>query len=78
MLKESISVYNIDAGRCSEACPAHVALSAGCVYTSRQSSTTEPLGFILFYRVAPSFLAFRKQASFFPNDAAKAEQKLAI
>ena len=28
MLEESISAYKIDAGRCSEACPAHVALQA--------------------------------------------------
>ena len=28
MLEESISAYKDDAGRCSEACPTHVALRA--------------------------------------------------
>ena len=48
MLEESISAYKDDVGRCSEACPAHVALWAACQYTSRQSSTTEPLGLLYF------------------------------
>ena len=33
---------------------------------------------ILLYRAAPLFSAFRKQPSFFPNVAARAEQKLTI
>ena len=36
------------------------------------------IGITLFYRAAPLFSAFRKQALFFPNIAARAEQKLAI
>ena len=31
MLEESISAYKDDAGRCSEAFPAHVALRAVCI-----------------------------------------------
>ena len=31
MLEESISAYKDNAGRCSEACPAHVALRAACI-----------------------------------------------
>ena len=31
MLEDSISAYKDDAGRCSEACPAHVALQAACI-----------------------------------------------
>ena len=31
MLEESISAYKDDAGSCSEACPAHVALRAACI-----------------------------------------------
>ena len=51
---------------CSEACPAHVALQAVGV------------GITLFYHAVPLFSAIRKQASFFPNIAARTEQKLAI
>ena len=35
MLEESISAYKDDAGRCSEACPAHVALQAACIRRSK-------------------------------------------
>ena len=31
MLEESISAYRDNAGRCSEVCPAHVALWAVCI-----------------------------------------------
>ena len=35
MLEESISAYKDDAGRCSEACPAHVALRAACIHRGK-------------------------------------------
>ena len=76
MLEESISAYKDDAGRCSEACPAHVALRAACIRRSKVAQQNHWNYFI--YHAAPLFSAFRKQASFFPNVAARAEQKLAI
>ena len=77
MLEEYKSTYKDDAGRCSEACPARVALRAVPVYTSRQSSTTEPLGLLyltaLHHSSQPS-----ENKPFFPNVAARTEHKLAI
>ena len=76
MSQESISAYKDDAGRCSEACPARVALRAACIRRGKVAHGT--IGITLFYRTAAFFSAFRKQASFFPNVAARAEQKLSI
>ena len=74
MLEESISAYKDDAGRCSEACPAHVALRAAYIRRSKVAQRNHWDYFILPRCTTP----FRKQASSFPNVAARAEQKLAI
>ena len=46
MLEESISAYKDDAGRYSEACPAHVALWAACI---RRGKVAQRNHFFIFY-----------------------------
>ena len=58
---------------CSEACPTHVALQAAGIRWNKVAQWNH-----LFYRAVPLFSAIRKLASFFPNVAARAEQKIAI
>ena len=58
------------------ACPTHGALQAASICHGQVAQQNYWNYF--FYCAAPLFSAFRKQASFFPNIAARAEQKLVI
>ena len=73
--EESTSTYQDNAGRLfwglSRSCS-----TAGCSYTNNCSMTK--LSWLWLYHAVPLFLAIRKQAFFFPNIIARAEQKRAI
>ena len=69
MLEESISACKNDAGRCSEACPSHVALQAACICRGKVIQRNHWDYFILPRCTTPLF---------FPNVGARAEQKLVI
>ena len=73
MLKESISDYKDE---CSEACPTHVALWAACIRRGKVTQWNHWDYFILPCHT--TLLSLQKKASFFPNVATRAEQKLAI
>ena len=62
---------------CSEACPTHVAVQAAGIRRNEVAQQNHRYYFF-FYRAVPLFSAIRKQASFFPNIAARAEQKFKI
>ena len=78
MLEESISANKDDAGRCSEAYSAHVALRAACICRSKVAQRNHSDYFILLRGTTLLSLQIFLQASFFPNIAARAEQTLAI
>ena len=63
---------------CSEACPAHVALRAAGIHQNKvHVAQQNHWDYFILLRCTP-FLNHQKKGSFFPNIAARAEQKIAI
>ena len=69
MLGESISAYKDDAGRCSEACPAHVALRAACIHRGKVAQWNHWNYFIL--PCCTTFLSLQKTTIFLPQHCCK-------
>ena len=69
MLKESISAYKDDAGRYSEACPAHVALRAACIRHGKVAQRNNLDYFILPH--CTTFLSLQKTSLFLPQHRCK-------
>ena len=69
MLEESISTYKDDAGRCSEACPAHVALRAACIRCGKVAQRNHWDYFIL--PRCTTLLSFQKTTLFLPQRRCK-------
>ena len=65
MLEESISAYKDDAGRCSEACPAHVALRAVCIHHGKVAQQNNWDYFILLH--CTTLLSLQKTSLFLPQ-----------
>ena len=69
MLEESISAYKDDAGRCSEACPAHVALRAACIRRGKVAQRNHWDYFIL--PRCTTLLSLQKTSLFLPQRRCK-------
>ena len=69
MLEESVSTYKDDAGSCSGACPAHVALRAACIHRGKVAQRNHWDYFIL--PRCTTLLSLQKTSLFLPQRRCK-------
>ena len=73
MLEDPISAYKDDAGRCSEACPARVALQAACICRGKVAQWNDRDYFTI--PCCTTLLSHQKTTLFLPQRCCKAEQE---